>query len=187
MELLGASFSVATDIFSPPIEKCVTLSACTSTRATIASWIFQFFNSPKLFFASLTRKERVKRSPSRRIVAVTTRSFECSASSAVTSSTSMRALDEAMTSSERKPRWSLGSPGSTIAVAALALPSARRSRYWRTFASGVRVQFATVRATVATTPRTTRATTPTTMRLMRRRLLSDIGVKVTPACGTTTA
>ena len=40
----------------------------------------------------------------KRIVAVTTRSFECSASSTVTSSTSMRALDEAMTSSERKPR-----------------------------------------------------------------------------------
>jgi hypothetical protein len=92
----------------------------------------------------------------------------------------MRALDEAMTLSERKPRWSLGSPGSTIAVAALALPSASRSRYWRTFASGVRVQFATVRAIVPTIATATRATAPTTMRLMRRRLLSDIGVNVTP-------
>ncbi len=50
-----------------------------------------------------------------------------------------------------------------------------------------RVQLAIAKATVATTPSTTRATTPTTMRLMRRRLFSDIGVKVTPACGTATA
>ncbi len=96
----------------------------------------------------------------------------------------MRALDgNGATSSERKPRWSLGSPGSTIAVAALALPSRedwvlanlrlRRARPVRDKSGPLLQQPQEQQG----------ATTPTTMRLMRRRLLSDIGVKVTPACG----
>ena len=180
MYALEDSVSVATDIFSPPIEKCVTFLGSTNTRSIIAFSIVQLVSRPKVFFPSLTRNQWVKRSPPRRIVAFTTRSLEFSSSSTVTSSTSMRALAEAMTSSERKARWSSGSPGSTIAVAALALPSASRSRYWRTFASGVRIQFATVRAMVPTITTATRATAPTTMRLIRRRLMSGFGVNVTP-------
>ena len=74
-----------------------------------------------------------------------------------------------------------------MAVAALAFPSASSSRYWRTCASGVRVQFAIARATLPATTRTTSTTTPITMPLMRRRLLVDIGGKVTPVWGTTGA
>ena len=99
------------------------------------------------------------------------------------SSISSRALAEAITSSVRYPRWSFGRSGSTIDVAALALPAARSSRYSRTLASGVRAQFATVTPTTATTARITQATTASAMRLMRRLLLADIGVKDTPVCG----
>ena len=98
----------------------------TATGVMSAFRIFQFLMTPRVGFTSDTSKGKVKRMPSTSTVASTI--CVCASESgflSTTSSTRISELAEAMTSSVRKTRSLLGIPGSTISVAALALPCAR--------------------------------------------------------------
>ena len=118
--------SSLTGAVTPPMLNVDTFLILTAMGTTRAFWIVQFLMIPSVGLLSWTSKGKVNWTSPTVTVALTVCFFdELPSSLSTTSSTSSSEVADAMTWSVKKTRSSLATPGSTIAVAALAFPCAR--------------------------------------------------------------